>query len=151
MKREVRVKIEGATGADFTVAGRTIATNVQPGSDLSGEGANVDVEVSDLEGGTYEVAGQDVLRFADQVAEPLDELTDLLAKNLGQQDQIEDLQEIVTQLKEQVEQPESSRNLSKIKRLLDGLGSYLGLATLAATQAEKAQKLFEMVKGLLGI
>jgi hypothetical protein len=121
MKREVRVKIDGATGADFTVAGRTIATNVQPGSDLSGEGANVDVEVSNLEGGTYEVTGQDVLRFADQVAEPLDELTDLLSKNLDRQDQIEDLQEIVTQLKEQVEKPGSSRNLSKIKRLLNGL------------------------------
>lgn len=151
MKRKVKVKIDGATNVDFTAAGKNIATNVQSESDLGGEGADIDVKVSDLQGGTYKVAGQDVLQFADQVSEPLDKLADLLAQNLDQQDQIEDLEGIVAELKEQTKEPESSRNLSKIKRLLNGMGSYLGLANLAATQAGNAQNLFEMVKGLLGI
>ena len=152
MKRTVEAKIDGASNADVTVAGGIIADNVQPGSNVStGADTHVKVEASNLRGGTYEVAGLDVLHFADQVTEPLDKLAEILAQNLSQRDQIQDLRELVTQIKEQAEKPKPSRNSSKVKRLLNGLGSYLGLATLAATQAENAQKLFEMVKGLLEI
>lgn len=147
-KRKVTMKIDGAKNATVTAAGGTIADNAQPGTLPGSEGGDVDMDLKQLEGGTYTAAGGDVVRFA-QVAEPLETLAELISQNLTQQDQIEHLQELVADLKAQAEKPPEDRNISKIKMLLNNIGSYLGLASLAATQAEKAQALFETVKGLL--
>ncbi len=150
--KSVEVKINGASDVNFTAAGGTIAKNVPPESKIgAGEGANLKIEASDLNGGTYEFAGEDVLHFVDQVTKPLDELTHLLAQNLSQKEQIQDLQEIVAQLKKQVAKPKSSRDFSKIQGLLNSVGNYLELASLAATQTENAKKLLEVIKGLAGI
>jgi hypothetical protein len=147
-KRKVTVRVEEAKNAIVTAAGGTITDNVQPGVPLGSEGGDVEMDLKKLEGGTYTATGGDLVRFT-QIAEPLQELADLIAQNLRQQDQIDHLQELVGDLKAQAEKPPGARNASKIRMLLDNVGTYLGLASLAATQAEKAQKLFETVRGLL--
>lgn len=147
-ERTVKVKVDGMQGGKLTAAGGSIGDNVQPGSVISDHGGNIDIDVKKLNGEMV-VAGGDVLKFANQVAAPLDELTELIRANLSQKSQIEDLQEIVAELKAQTNKPAEERNTSKIDRLLGNVGSYISLGTLAATQADKAYKLFEMIKALL--
>lgn len=147
-ERTVKVKVDGMQGGELVAAGGNVGENVQPGSSLSDHGGNVDVDVKNIYGKVV-VAGGDVLKFANQVAVPLDELTELIKTNLSQQSQIDDLLEIVEELKAQANKPAEERNTSKISRLLNNIGSYIALATLAVTQADKAHQLFEVVKGLL--
>jgi polyhydroxyalkanoate synthesis regulator phasin len=147
-ERTVKVKVDGMQGGKLTAAGGSVGDNVQPGSVISDHGGNVDIDAKNVNGEMV-VAGGDVLKFANQVAAPLDELVELLKTNLAQQDQIAYLQEVVNDLKSQASKSIEERNVSKMQMLLDNLGKFLGLATLAATQADKAHNLFEMAKRLL--
>ena len=147
-ERTVKVKVDGMRGGKLTAVGGSIGDNVQPGSVISDHGGNVDIDAKNVNGEIV-VAGGDVLKFANQVAAPLDELTELIKSNLSQKSQIDDLQEIVAELKAQANKPAEERNTSKLERLLGNIGNYIRLVTLAATQSDKAYKLFEMVKGFL--
>jgi hypothetical protein len=148
-KNRVRAKIDGADkDSDITVAGGSLVENAQSKIPLSNRGGDVELEATNVAGKVV-VVGGDVLKFSKEVAVPLDELSELLQTNLAQKSQIEDLQEIVAELKEQTSKPVEAQNKSKVSRLMDGIGNYIGLATLAATQADKAVKLFEMVKKLV--
>lgn len=147
-KRTVKVKVDGMQGGKLVAAGGNVGENVQPGSSLPNQGGDVDVDAKNVNGELV-VAGGDILKFANQVAVPLNELSELIKTNLSQQSQIDDLLEIVEELKSQANKPSEERNISKIGRLLNNIGSYIGLANLAVTQIDKAHHLFEMVKGLL--
>jgi hypothetical protein len=147
-ERTVKVKVDGMQGGKLVAAGGSVGENVQPGSLLPDHGGNVDVDAKNVNGELV-VAGGDVLKFSKQVAVPLDELAELIKANLSQQSQIDDLLEIVEELKAQASKPVEERNISKIGRLLNNIGSYIGLVTLAVTQADKAHQMFEVVKGLL--
>lgn len=148
-RNKVSVKVDGAKDASVTAAGGTIADGVQSGASFEGSSGDVDMDLKQLEGGTYVGAGDNVLRFSNQVAVPLEELTELISQNLTQQDDIEDMKELVAELKSQAEKSPADRNVSKIKRLLNNINTYLGLASLATTQAEKAQDLHSTVERLL--
>lgn len=147
-RRKVTVKIDTAKGANVAAAGGTVSETTELTPSLGGEGGDVEMDLKHLEGGTYVAAGGDVVRSA-QVTEPLKMLADLIGQNLTQQDQIEHLQELVADLRDQAEKPSEARNPSKIKMILDNIATYLGLASLAATQMEKAQQLLETVKHFL--
>lgn len=147
-KRKVTVRIDDAKHANVTAAGGTVSQSAQFAPPLSGEGGDVEMDLKHLEGGVYTAAGGDVVQST-ELTEPLETLTSLIGQNLTQQDQIEHLQELVAELRAQAEKPPEARNPSKIKMILDNIATYLGLASLAATQMEKAQKLFETVKSFL--
>jgi hypothetical protein len=83
------------------------------------------------------------------VAAPLDELVGIIVDNLNNLSEKKDVQEIAADLLNEAQKPEPEKNASKIRRLIESLGGYIGLATLAATQVEKAQQLFEKVQQLL--
>lgn len=143
-------KINGAEDAEVTIAGNTIAKNVAVDT-ISGLQAPTEVEVdlTNLKRGKYEIAGEHVLLANQSVTILIDELARLISKTLVQPDDIDDLQEIVTELKIQAEKSISQRNASKVKRLLGNMRAYLESAPLADSQAEQAQNLLSQVKGLL--
>ena len=147
-RRKVTVNIEGGKNLKLKTAGKDIIENAQAGYTPGSESSDVEVTLKNVEDVTLDTAGSSIVRFA-KIAEPLQELKALISENLQQQDQIEDLQEIIADLEDQAQKPSEGRSASKIKRLLDGVGTYLGLATLATTQAQHAQQLFETVKGFL--
>lgn len=126
--RTVKIKIDGMQGGNLVAAGGNIA-----------EGAENKVVI----------AGGDVSAPNEQVIILLDELNELIKDNLSQQSQVGDLQEIFAELKAQANMSVEQSNTTKIGRLLGNIGSYLNLATFAATQAEKASKLFNMIKRLM--
>jgi hypothetical protein len=142
-------KVSGVENADVTIAGNTIAENA-PLDALPKENVLTDMEVTleNIKGGKHEVA-ENVLRYNQAADSPLDELVNLLSKTLMQQDEIEHLQKLVADLQEQLKKPAKARNVSMIKMTLQNIGTFLGLASLAANQAEKAKQLFETVKGTL--
>lgn len=145
---KVDVKADGINGAKVVVAGRSVVRNAPPNTTLpdSGGQAEVSVDAKNIVGGELIVAGGHVIDFTEKLVQPLDELTNLLKDGLkDHQDKIADLEEIVGDLKEQAAKPETERNVSKVERLLKNIGTYLGVATLAVTQVDKVQKLFEVV------
>jgi len=123
--RTVKVKIDGMQGGNLVAAGGNIAE------------------------GKVAIAGGDVSAPNEQVIILLDELNELNKDNLSQQSQIGDLQEIVAELKAQANMSVEQSNTTKIGRLLGNMGCYINLATFAASQAEKASKLFDMIKRLM--
>jgi nucleoside-diphosphate-sugar epimerase len=149
-KHSVKVKIDGMKNGEMTVAGGTVAKNVSPGTRLDNRGGDVDIEAKDVRGKVV-IAGGDAVEFAKEISAPLDELAKLVQTNLAQQDQIEYLQEVIVDLKAQASKPSSERNKSKVTMLLNNLGSFINIATLAVTQADKAKVLFETVKNLFGV
>lgn len=147
-KRKVTVSVDNAENIVLTASGDSIVDGAQPtGQERVGE-TEVDLTVKQAKHSTITVAGVDIARYQD-AAVSLEELGNLLDQNLTQQDQIEDLHDLIDNLQAQIEQPLERRNISKIKRLLQSIGTYIGLASLAATQADKARSLFETVKGFL--
>lgn len=146
-KRIVKVKIDGMQNGELTVAGGNVVENAHPNVQLDNNGGDVDLEAKNISGKVV-AAGGDVVKFANQVM-PLDELAELLKSNLSHQNQIEHLQEVVKDLKYQINASIDERSESKIKILLNNLANFLSLATLATTQAGKARQLFEVVKNLL--
>ena len=147
-RQKVTVKIEGGKNLKLNTAGKNIVENAPDNYAPDGAGSDVEVTLKDVEGVTLDTSGGSIIRFA-QIAEPLQELKTLISENLQQQDEIEDLQEIIAALEDQAKKPLKDRSASKIKRLLNGVGTYLGLAALATNQAQQAQQLFETVKGFL--
>jgi len=142
------------TGSDIEGGEINVARgNINKGqSELTGkpeEGADsVVVKLSNIKHANINVAGADITYF-NAVAAPLDKLVGILVDNLDSRNEKQDVQEIASDILNEAQKPESEKNTSKIKRLIESLGGYIGLATLAATQAEKAQQLFEKVHQLL--
>lgn len=145
-KTTVRFTGKDIEGGEINVAGRGVNKG-QMG--LQGEAADsVLVELSNIKNANINVAGIDVTYF-NTVAVPLDELVGLLVENLDSRNKTQDVQDIASDILNEAQKPEPEKNKAKIKRLIESLGVYIGLATLAATQAEKAQQLFEKVQQLL--
>ena len=147
-KRAIKAHIKDVKNTAALIAGGNIGKNVKPGTFLGSEGGDVHIEMERVEGGKLEVAGGNIISYS-RIAESLDNLAQLLSQHLIHQDQKNDLQEIVAELKEQIKKSESERSPSKIKRLLNSIGTYLGLATLATTKMEQAKALYETLRGLL--
>jgi len=148
MAQKKTVKFTGThiEGGEINVAGRGVNKG-QMG--LQGEAADsVLVELSNIKNANINVAGTDVTLF-NAIAAPLDELVGLLVEALNDRGDKQYVQEVASGLLDEAQKPVPEKNQSKIKQLLNSLGSYIGLATLAATQAENAQQLFEKVQHLL--
>ena len=80
----------------------------------------------------------------------LSELRDLLVLSLQNKNEQDDASDIVTQLNEQANKPIEERNESKIKRLLDNLGSYVNLVSVAVLNVEKIKSLYEQAIKFFG-
>ena len=134
---------------EIKVARRNISQGQMGQLEQLGVGADsVVVELNNIKHAKINVSGGDITYF-NVVASSLDELVGLILNNLGDNNQKEDVQEIASGLLKEAQKPEPEKNTSKIRRLVESLGGYIGLATLAATQVEKSQQLFEKVQQLL--
>ncbi len=129
--RSVKIKIDGVQNSKIVIAGGNIAKNFDV-KNINDESA---------------IAGIDVSILNEQIGGLLDELNELIKNNLPQslQSNIEDLQNIVSELKAQTSMSVEERNTTKIGRLLSGMSGYIGLSNLAVSQAEKAKYLFELI------
>lgn len=151
MAQKKTVKFTGThiEGGEINVAGGSINKGQSGQMGQSRDGADsILVELSNIKHANINVSGADITYF-NAVAAPLDELVGLLVENLNNRNEKQDVQDIASDILNEAQKPEPEKNTSKIKRLIESLGGYIGLATLAATQAEKAQQLFEKVQQLL--
>jgi len=80
----------------------------------------------------------------------LPELRDLLVSSLQKKNEQDDASDIVAQLDEQANKPAEERNETKIKRLLDSLGSYVNLVSIAVVNVEKIKSLYEQTIKFFG-
>lgn len=80
----------------------------------------------------------------------LSEFRDLLVSSLPNKDKQDDATDIVAQLDEQASKPREERNESKIKRLLDSLGSYVNLVSITVVNFEKIKMLYEQISKFFG-
>lgn len=136
-------------GGEINVAGGSINKGRSEQVGHPGEAVDsVAVELTNIKHANINVAVKDITYF-NTMAAPLDELVGLLVDNIDSHNDKQEVQKIATDILNEAQKPEPEKNESKIKQLIESLGGYIGLATLAATQAEKAQQLFEKVQQLL--
>ena len=100
-RRKVKITIDGSKGSRVTAAGGTVADGVTPGELPGGQGADVELDLTNLDGDEITAAGDHVLRYQ-QVSEPLDELAQILAAALTK-GQADDLREIIADIKTQAD------------------------------------------------
>ena len=145
-KNKVTFTAENVEGGVSNIAGGIIGGNQKPGQ----ESANVlNVNLKNMKNSQTNVSGSDI-SIGDKSLEPLlKELVEILVLHLPEKNQKEDLHEVANEVLEQGNKPPEEKNLSKIQRLLNSLGGYIGLTTVAVTQAEHIKMLFESIQKLL--
>jgi len=151
-KANKRIMLRGIKNSKIAVAGQDIIENASPNVLLHKQetaDVNTKIEIEDIDGGEYKVAARSIIQYSWKETSALDELADLLATALTQQEQIDYLKEVVAELKMQIEKPVSERSQFKIKQLLNNISTFLGLVSLAATQVERAKNLLETIRNLL--
>lgn len=131
-KNKVDVTVKGQGNKGIVIGGNS-GTTSQSGSENE---IKVNMGGKDNQ---IEVIGGDSLKNA------LAELSDILINNLKDKNDKDYVREIVQQLQEQASATKAERNEPKIKGLLSNLSTYVGLAGIAVTQAEKIKSLNEQV------
>lgn len=145
-KRTVHVTVKDTEGSQITTAGGSVG---QGGNTLSAGETEVRVELEKVRNAQITTAGSDVMAVQ-ALNDALEQILSALSPKLTDQ-QVADLQEIAEDLRAALEKPPAERNASKIERLLASIGQYIGLAGLAATQAQQVMALVDKVKTMLGI
>ena len=91
------------------------------------------------------VVGGDVGQFA------FTEFRDLLISSLKSTETQDDASDMISQLEKEANKPSKERNEMRIKRLLNSLGAYVNLASIAAANLEKIKLSFEQVRKFFGL
>ena len=89
--------------------------------------------------------GGDVGQFA------FTEFRDLLISSLKSTETQDDASDMISQLEKEANKPSKERNEMRIKRLLNSLGAYVNLASIAAANLEKIKLSFEQVRKFFGL
>ncbi len=133
-KNKVEVTVKGQRNKSIVIGGNS-------GTTSQGDSENeVKVNLSGKDN-QLKVTGGDSVKNA------LEELSDVLMSNLKDKNDKDYVREIIQQLQEQVSVFKVERNEPKIKGLLSNLSTYIGLAGIAVSQAEKIKSLYEQVLG----
>ncbi|MBK9781263.1 MAG: hypothetical protein IPP55_14610 [Anaerolineales bacterium] len=131
-KNKVEVTVKGQRNKSIVIGGNS-------GTTSQGDSENeVKVNLSGKDN-QLKVTGGDSVKNA------LEELSDVLMSNLKDKNDKDYVREIIQQLQEQVSVVKVERNEPKIKGLLSNLSTYVGLAGIAVSQAEKIKSLYEQV------
>ena len=136
-KNKVAIRVKGKDNISVVVGGSV-------GGASSGVSENeLRVSVDGDKHSTVAVAG-------DVGQDALSEFRDVLISSLLNKNDKDNVFEIVVQLGEQANKPNEERNVSKIKRLLNDLSSYIKLASATVINIEKVKMLYSQIVKFFG-
>lgn len=151
-KNTVKANIVGMENGEANIAGGSIEQGniAAPLASTIKGGNQIEITLKNIKGARINVAGDQIHQVQAMVVQ-MDELVGLLHAGLKSKDEQKDVEDMARQVLEEASKASSERNTTKLKRLLKDIGAYIGVASLAVSQAEQVKQLLEMVRGFLGI
>ena len=146
-ENKVNVRISNSDGLDGNFSGGNIGKIQDASESLTSN--EVNAELDGVTNSRIQISGGNISVTAQNLLPLMKELVASLSPHLSSREQVDDLEDLANEVLEQANRKPEEKNVNKIQRLLQGIGGYIGVATLAVNHAEKIKSLFEAIQKLV--